>query len=169
MAAAVPQLSALLIEMNTLNLQTSDFLVLLDTDRCINVRSCQKPSRPHTSPVPPVLSEPSSLCSAGLWSGLGPLKPPICLNLFTLTNSEPSYLNIVYKPDFHAGGNFAGVHAEGKHVIQGSSHVSRDLFPFNPDTEVLSPDRDGSGPWWGTRELQADSQLNGGNWMFYSN
>lgn len=66
----------------------------------------------------------------------------------------PPYLNIVYKSDFHAGGNFAGVHAEGKHVIQGSSHVSHDLSPSNPDTGALAVERGGSDLWWRACALQ---------------
>ncbi len=50
------------------------------------------------------------------------------------------YLDTVDESDFNAGGNFVGLHAEGKHVIQGGRHVSDDLFPFNPEPEVISPD-----------------------------
>lgn len=60
-----------------------------------------------------------------------------------------SYLDVVYKSDFHTAGNFAGVHAEGKHVIHGSSHVSDDLSPLNPDTDASSPGRTSSDlRWW---------------------
>lgn len=54
-----------------------------------------------------------------------------------LTTSEAHYLNVVYKSHFHAGGSFAGVHAEGKHVIQVGSHVLDDPFPFNSDTAAI--------------------------------
>lgn len=41
--------------------------------------------------------------------------------------TDNSDLDIVDKSDFNTAGHFAGVHAEGKHVIHGSSHVSDDL------------------------------------------
>lgn len=46
------------------------------------------------------------------------------------------YLDIVDKSDFHVAGNFAGIHTEWKHVIMGSSHLPRELFPLTPDTDV---------------------------------
>lgn len=60
------------------------------------------------------------------------------LNPFKLKITDKSHLDIVDKSDFHTARHFAGVHAEGKHVIQGSSHVSDDLSPFNSDVDVLS-------------------------------
>lgn len=65
----------------------------------------------------------------------------ISLNLSLLTKLGGSYLGVIYKSDFHAARNFAGVHAEGKHVIQGSSHVSDNLCPLNSDTGALIPGR----------------------------
>lgn len=55
------------------------------------------------------------------------------LNPFNLKITDKSHLDIVDKSDFYTAGHFAGVHAEGKHVIHGSSHVSDDLSPFNSD------------------------------------
>lgn len=49
------------------------------------------------------------------------------LNPFNMKITDKSDLDIVDKSDFHTAGHFAGVHAEGKHVIHGSSHVSDDL------------------------------------------
>lgn len=57
----------------------------------------------------------------------------ICLNLTWSNLSSRSHLYVVYKSNFHAAGNFIGVHAEGKHVIQVGGHVFTDLLPFTPD------------------------------------
>lgn len=54
-----------------------------------------------------------------------------------MRNKGPHYLGVVDKSDFHTITNFAGVHAEGKHVILGSGHLPPYLSPFTPDTAVL--------------------------------
>lgn len=77
------------------------------------------------------------------------------VNPFRPTESEPAHLQVVYKSDVHARCSFAGIHAEGKHVIQGSRHVCDDLSPLNPRRHGgLCVQSRGSDPCWRSRELQ---------------
>lgn len=67
-------------------------------------------------------------------AGLSPHLPQV------INVTSRSHLYVVYKSHFHAAGNFIGVHAEGKHVIQVGGHVFFDLLPFNLEA-ILTPFR----------------------------
>lgn len=77
---------------------------------------------------------------------------PAALSVF---NKNSFYLDVVYKTHFNAGGNFAGFHAEGKHVIQVGRHVCLATFPLSTLTVTrLSLRAACSGLWWKVCELQ---------------
>lgn len=103
--------------------------------KSISFAPCTGPGPPGPpGPSEPGQCEPCPGLRSSLTAASRSINSQFCLNPFWPTEPEPAHLQVVYKSDVHARCSFAGIHAEGKHVIQGSRHVCDDLSPLNPAT-----------------------------------